>query len=190
MKRLMVILILIFCLPLIANAQDLTEVSNNLALTLPVKDDLPANYPTSRVDEVLLKLSEKLEGPISDPIQDEQSFNRALNYTRQGGSLLKPVGYSEIKGKRVMYVATDTGQMSSEGQGKVGASLQRLEEGSSVGALKVDSVSMAGLEYTVGAKKIFAPLTLMVTEAPKAPTVVNSGGRMDTTSSSSQVAEK
>jgi hypothetical protein len=145
--------------------------------------------PAGRVDDVLSKLSSKLTGPVTDPVQDEQDFNRALNYTRQGGTMLKPVGYSEVNGKRVMYVATEQSQGSPAGQGGSNASLQRLEEGNSVGTIKIDRVSVAGLEYTAGTKKIFAPLTLIVTEPPKAPTVVNAGGRA-TTGSTADTGKK
>jgi hypothetical protein len=75
------------------------------------------NGPAGRVDDVLSKLSSKLTGPVTDPVQDEQDFNRALNYTRQGGTMLKPVGFTEINGKRVMYVATADVQGGGGGQG-------------------------------------------------------------------------
>lgn len=136
--------------------------------------------PAGRVDDVLSKLSSKLTGPVTDPAQDEQDFNRALNYTRQGGTMLKPVGFSEINGKRVMYVATADVQGGGAGQGSGNASLQRLEEGSSVGTFKINRVSVAGLEYTAGSKKIFAPLTLVVADPPKAPTVSKSNDQTTT----------
>lgn len=147
---------------------------------IPPLDAEQLNGPAGRVDDVLSKLSSKLTGPVTDPVQDEQDFNRALNYTRQGGTMLKPVGFTEINGKRVMYVATADVQGGGGGQSGGNASLQRLEEGSSVGTFKINRVSVAGLEYTAGSKKIFAPLTLVVADPPKAPTTSKSNDQTAT----------
>lgn len=119
--------------------------------------------PAGPVDEVLHRLSSKLTGPITDPVIEEQEFNRSMNLSKQVGQVLRPVGYQEINGKRVMYVQDDTQR------------IQKLVEGSQVGAIKVLKVSRSGISYSASGKTLFATLAIQTVEPPKAPASNNNG---------------
>ena len=126
----------------------------NLNATLPQQG---ASGATAAVDRVLETIAKNM-APAADQIDAtaESNINRDVNISRSTGQLLRPVGYMQINDERAIFASED------------GARLARLKEQSRFGVMRINKISEDGVDYTVSGKAMYAPLTYLAAEPPRA----------------------
>ena len=113
--------------------------------------------PAAAVDKVLQRIANNMvpSKNFVDPAA-EAVINREMNVTRSAVQMLRPVGFLQIADKKMVYVLDDQQR------------ILKIKEGSRIGMLQVVSISEMGVDYLVGGKAMFAPITFVQAEAPKA----------------------
>ena len=113
--------------------------------------------PSAAADRVLEMIAKNMK-PQADLIDAtaESNINRDVNISRSTGQLLRPVGYMQIGDERAIFASED------------GVRVARLKEQSRFGVMKINKISEDGVDYTVSGKALYAPLTYLASDPPKA----------------------
>lgn len=130
-------------------------------LPLPIPSG-PKMAVTGKVDNVLERIERSLQNTPESDAALEQAVTRQMNLLQSTDKALRPVGYVAVGQHKYILISRD------------GKTVTRLREGSAMGPIKVVQIEEDGVNYRVGEKVLFSPLSFQTSEPPKPPQNNNS----------------
>jgi len=125
-------------------------------LSLPIPSG-PKMAVTGKVDNVLERIERSLQNTPESDAALEQAVTRQMNLLQSTDKALRPVGYVAVGQHKYILISRD------------GKTVTRLREGSAMGPIKVVQIEEDGVNYRVGEKVLFSPLSFQTSEPPKPP---------------------